>query len=155
YTETFVDGVSMGAHIVSEEVITEVANGVLLVGADVPASPLVPENEIEFDENGNPVNYKQVFRKQVATAYSAKPGSKGASGLPAKIGYVAVRAAMIPYGSELYIKTADGSFVYGYCIAGDTGVGLLQNVIDVDVFFDTYLESCLFGRKTVDIYVLN
>ena len=155
YREVFVDGVSMGVEVVSEEVLSEVANGVVLVGDDVPASPLKPETEIEFDKNGNPVNYKKVFKNQVATAYSAKPGSKGASGLPAKIGYVAVRASMIPYGSELYIKTPDGSFVYGYCIAGDTGVGLLQNVIDVDVFFDTYLESCLFGRKTVDIYVLN
>lgn len=155
YAETFVDGKSTGVELISEEVITPVENGEVLVGDKVAASPLEPETPIELDKNGNPVNYTKVYTNQIATAYSAKSGAKGASGLPAKTGYVAVRASMIPYGSELYIKTPDGSFVYGYCIAGDTGTGLLQNIIDVDVFFDTYLESCLFGRKTVDIYVLN
>ena len=60
----------------------------------------------------------------------------------------------IPYGSKLYITSSDGSFVYGYAIAADTGTGLLNDVIDVDLFYETYTESCLNGRRTVDIYVL-
>ena len=61
---------------------------------------------------------------------------------------------MIPYGSKLYITSADGSFVYGYAIASDTGTGLIDGIIDVDLFYDTYQESLLNGLRTVNIYVL-
>ena len=44
--------------------------------------------------------------------------------------------------------------MYGYAVAADTGIGLLNDVIDVDLFDETYTESCLNGRRTVDIYVL-
>ena len=60
----------------------------------------------------------------------------------------------IPYGSKLYIKSSDGSFVYGYAVAADTGIALMDGRVTVDLYFDTYLESCLFGAKTMDIYVL-
>ena len=69
-------------------------------------------------------------------------------------GYVAVDPTEIPFGSKLYFTSSDGSFVYGYAIAADTGTGLLNDVIDVDLFYETYTESCLNGRRTVDIYVL-
>ena len=45
-------------------------------------------------------------------------------------------------------------FVYGYCIANDTGSSLWEDVIDLDLFYESYLESALNGMRTVDIYVL-
>ena len=60
----------------------------------------------------------------------------------------------IPYGSKLYIATTDNRFVYGCAIAADTGIGLMANVVDVDLFYETYEESVLNGRRIVDIYVL-
>ena len=83
-------------------------------------------------------------------------GSKamGASGQGLSAGYVAVHPGEIPYGTKLYITSADNSFVYGFAIAADTGLGLLGNQIDVDLYYDTYLESCLHGKRNVNIYIL-
>ena len=45
--------------------------------------------------------------------------------------------------------------MYGFAIAADTGLGLLGDVIDVDLYYDTYLESCLNGKRNVNIYLLD
>ena len=37
------------------------------------------------------------------------------------MGNVAVDPRIIPYGSKLFIMSADGKYVYGYGIACDTG----------------------------------
>ena len=70
-------------------------------------------------------------------------------------GTVAVDPSVIPYGTRMYIKTPDGKFIYGYAIANDTGTGMLQGVVDVDLFYDTYLESALNSVRYVDIYLLD
>ena len=75
-------------------------------------------------------------------------------GLMAVEGTVAVDPEVIPYGSRLYIVSSDGSFVYGYAVAADTGTAIMDGIIDVDLFYDTYLESLLNGLRTVNIYVL-
>ena len=90
----------------------------------------------------------------IATGYSARPGARTASGRYAIPGHVAVNPNKIPYGSKLYIATTDNRFVYGCAIAADTGIGLMANVVDVDLFYETYEESVLNGRRIVDIYVL-
>lgn len=36
-------------------------------------------------------------------------------------GHIAVNPKQFPYGTELYIVSLDGKFVYGYCMAADTG----------------------------------
>ena len=77
-----------------------------------------------------------------------------ASGRRADVGHVAVNPNVIPYGSKLYITSADGSFVYGYAIAADTGTGLMNGVVDIDLFYETYLESCLNGVRYLNVYVL-
>lgn len=66
-----------------------------------------------------------------------------------------VHPGEIPYGTRMYITSADNSFVYGFAIAADTGLGLLGDVIDVDLYYDTYLESCLNGKRNVNIYLLD
>lgn len=152
--EKHVDGKLKETNIISEIVTVEPEDQIMLRGAKVPVSPMEAPAGYELDENGIPKNYKTVLTDQIATAYSAKPGMWGASGLPAVTGYVAVDPSVIPYGTRLYIATPDNRFVYGYCIAGDTGTGLVDGIIDVDLMFDSYLESTLFGKKTMNIYIL-
>ena len=89
------------------------------------------------------------------SGYSAKRGAWGASGMRLSPGYVATNPNEIPYGTKMYIASPDGSFVYGYAIAADTGTGLMQDVIDVDLFYDTYTESCLSSHRIVNIYILD
>ena len=50
-------------------------------------------------------------------------------------------------------KTNDGKFVYGYCTAEDTGGAITGNI--VDLYYDTMDECYAFGRRNVNIYILN
>ena len=72
------------------------------------------------DMNGNTVAYSSVVTGS-GTAYTAPAGSLTATGVTAYHGGVAVNPNIIPYGSKLYIVSTDGSFVYGYATAVDTG----------------------------------
>ena len=154
YVQRTVDGVIEEEELVGEAVTKAPVTQKLLVGADVAVSPL--DFDVATDENGIPLNYTRVLTNQVATGYNMRRSNvRGASGMKLSAGYVAVRADEIPYGTRMYITSSDGSFVYGYAIAADTGVGLMQGSIDVDLYYDTYIESCLNGRKTVTIYILD
>lgn len=136
--------------VVTKEPVSEL---VLYGDSSATVSTLETPSNLKLDSNGNPVNYvKKITGK--GTAYSARDGAKTASGRYAIPGHVAVNPNVIPYGSKLYIKSTDGSFVYGYAVAADTGIALMDGRVTVDLFFDTYLESCLFGAKTMEIYVL-
>ena len=147
---TYIDGVLVEEEVLSETVtVSPVAAHVLVGDPDAPVSQLVPSDEIVLDANGNPVSYKYKVTGK-ATAYAAL-------GRPTKLkpGHVAMNLSQFPRGTKLYIKTPDGSFVYGYSVVADTGPAVTNGVCLVDLFFSTYTESCLFGAKTVEIYVLS
>ncbi len=154
YERVLRDGVVVEQTLTEETVLQPSVPQRVLVGTNrAPISPL--DFEWELDENGVPVDYQAVLEKQRAAGYSAKPGAGTACGyLKAAVGHVAVNPKEIPYGSKLYIRSADGRFVYGYAIAADTGTGLMQDIIDVDLFYQTYDESCLNGMRQVEIYIL-
>ncbi len=161
----YIDGELVSKEIISEEIVAPVVDKVVLTGtgtvdAGVPASSVKQISWLEcpdsllLDENGAPLDYSNVLTGK-ATAYSARPGAGTASGRTAMVGYVAVDPKIIPYGTELYIVSTDGKTVYGYAIAADTGTGLLEGVILVDVFMESYEASCDWGAKQVNIYVLD
>jgi len=92
-----------------------------------------------------------------ATAYEAGPRSTGKtpdhpafgithSGLPARVGVVAVDPRVIPLFTLLYVVG------YGFAIAADTGTGVDGN--SIDLFFDTVEECLQFGRRNVRVYVI-
>lgn len=151
YGETTKDGVVQEAELLGENIVLKPTTQIHLVGGDVPVSPYDFGYTIV---NNAPTSYKSVITNAKATGYSAGGNARGASGNSLSAGHVAVNPNLIPYGSKLYITSADGSFVYGYAIASDTGTGLIDGIIDVDLFYDTYLESLLNGLRTVNIYVL-
>ena len=146
--QKLIDGVVVEEEIISEEVTKEPVTERILVGAPgtVCSTFGCP---IELDENGNPVNYKYKVTGK-ATAYSSL-------GRPTRLkqGHVAMDLSLFPRGTKLYIKTADGSFVYGYSSVGDTGTAVCDGRVLVDLFFDNYQESVLFGAKKVEVYVLS
>ena len=152
YVDRIVDGELQERELVNTVVTQDASDELVLIGSDDPVSPL--DFGIELDEKGRPVKYKKVLKNQMCTGYSSKLiGVKGASGMYLHAGYVAVRAKDIPYGTKMYI-TSDTGFVYGFAIAADTGVALMNNVIDVDLFYETYRESAINGRKICDVYIL-
>ena len=154
YKREYTDGEISSEEIIDESIIKNPKDEIILVGkSGTPISDL--DFGYTLDENGIPENYTKVLHNQVATGYSAGGRARGASGMRLFYGYVATDPEEIPYGTHMYITSPDGSFVYGYAIAADTGIGLLDDVIDVDLFYETYLESCLNGRQNVDIYILD
>lgn len=89
-----------------------------------------------------------------ATAYSCE-GYVGHtySGTVARVGAIAVDPSVIPLGTRLYIVTNDGRYIYGYCVAEDTGGSIKGN--KVDLYFDTIAECWQFGVRTCTVYVLD
>ncbi|MEG2678026.1 MAG: 3D domain-containing protein, partial [Oscillospiraceae bacterium] len=96
----------------------------------------------------------RVLQNAVCTAYSFKPGTFGASGMHMFQGFVAVNTNVIPYGSLLYITSPTGKFTYGWAIAADVGEAMMAGYVDIDLFFETYTESALFGKHKMNVYVV-
>lgn len=151
YVQRTVDGVVYEEELEEENILQQPVTQEVLLGAAVAISPLDFGYEIQ---NGVPTQYREVITNAVATGYSARAGARTASGRKAAVGYVAVNPNEIPYGTKLYITSADNKFIYGYAIAADTGTGLLADIVDIDLFYDSYYESCLNGRRIVNIYIL-
>ena len=148
------DGVEISRELISSERTREPVTEVKAVGA------LGGTRMIEKAED---FSYSKVITCN-ATAYDLSfqscgkwPGDPGygitASGTRAKYGTVAVDPRVIPLGTRMYIESADGSFVYGYCVAEDTGGAIKGN--KVDLFFNSYNECMQFGRRNVNVYILD
>lgn len=156
YRDLYIDGEYVESEMLDEVISKEPVSKIVGVGSSLQ----VPYAKLDNDEldkvklvNGIPENYVKVVSGK-ATAYSAHAGSLTASGRYAVVGTVAVNPNVIPYGSELYIVAQNGKRVYGYAIAADTGVGLLDGRVTVDVFMGSYKDSCKWGAVYVDVYVL-
>lgn len=120
-------------------------------GTTAPISELKVPGDIELDENGIPVNYKSVVTGK-ATAYTGDPAT--ASGRTPMPGHIAVDPKEYPYGTEMYVVSADGSYVYGYCIAADTGGFVEMGNTDIDLYMDNEDMCYNWGNRGVKIYVL-
>ena len=114
-------------------------------------SELPSKVRIELDEYGKPTKYKQKIVGSATAYYGGGITSTGQRAMP---GRVAVDPREIPYGSKLYIVSCDGTCVYGYCEASDTGGFIYNSPTVVDLYFNTYDECVRFGRRNVEIYVL-
>lgn len=158
-----IDGVIAESEYLREEIAAAPVNEVKRVGTrsrDVlseykgtisPISELDLPDDIKLDANGIPVNYKykEVVR---STAYTGDPET--ASGRKPMAGHVAVDPNKYPYGTKLFITSADGSYVYGYCIAADTGGFVAMDATDVDLYMNNE-EMCMdWGRRNIAVYVL-
>lgn len=154
--DTVVDGEVISSVVLSER-RTEPVTEIRLVGTTVGMAMSKPPYEIELDELGQPIGYKSLTVGQ-CTAYTNDRGLCGkytSTGRVAAVGVVAVDPRVIPYGTELYIVSADGSVVYGYAIAGDTGGALTSGRVLVDLFMDTYEDCMQFGRRNMNVYILS
>ena len=87
------------------------------------------------------------------TAYSCE-GYTGitATGTVARVGAVAVDPRYIPLGTKMYIVSNDGQYVYGYCVAEDTGSSIKG--YKIDLYFDTVDECWDFGIRNCTAYII-
>lgn len=165
YTEKLVNGVSVEKNVTGTAVITEAINAKQQVGTKLNAptavktsaevksiSVLTPAKAIELDANGNPISFKSKMTVR-ATAYTYT-GNNCATGVAPAPGYIAVNPKVIPYGTKLYIKSPDGSVVYGYAVAADTGGFIRKHPTGVDLFMATRSACVSFGVRNMEIYIL-
>jgi len=130
--------------VVKDEITKKPLDTIIVQGT----YPLMP-----VSSDGQPLGYSRVFTAR-ATAYSAIHGigktytASGRKAVRDPNGYstIAVDPSIIPFGTRLFVEG------YGFAIAADSGTGVLGNTIDV--FFDTYQESCNWAVKYVKVYIL-
>lgn len=163
-TDKYVNGELKETLYNKETVLKEVVNEVKHVGTkqgvtlaafkntDAPISDLKVPADLKLDKNGIPVDYAYCVKGK-ATAYTGDPAT--ASGRKPMPGHIAVDPKEFPYGTELYVVSADGSYVYGYCIAADTGGFVKMGNTDIDLYMDNKDMCYDWGNRNVKIYVLN
>lgn len=162
YTAKVVNGKTVEKKINNTVVLTAAVSTKKIVGTKPQAvttsssvkyiSTLVPKNPIELDKNGNPVKYTKKLKVQ-ATAYTYT-GNNCSTGVAPQPGYIAVNPKVIPYGTKMYIKSSDGRYIYGYAVAADTGGFIKKYPTNVDLFFSSHAACSAFGRRNVEIYIL-
>lgn len=147
------DGIEISRKLLSEETAVQPVDKIISVGTKLEFGSVVPASELKS---------KKVLTMN-ATAYDIgyescgkNPGDPGygitATGIRACYGIVAVDPSVIPLGSKLYITSADGSYVYGYALAADTGGAIKGSRIDL--CYNSRAEALQFGRRNVLVYIL-
>lgn len=166
YEDRYVDGVLSTSKVLSEELLTEPQSALVRVGTKDrpvnvypstipvgrPISEMANPSYLKIGNDGVPTSYSSVINAK-ATAYCI-PGGITSTGKRAQTGYIAVDPKEIPYGTEMYIVSADGRYVYGYCIAADTGSYIYDVDWTVDLFMNSEAQCVNWGRRDVIIYVL-
>lgn len=118
----------------------------------IPMSDMQMPASLTFDQYGVPTNYLYCLEGK-ATAYYGGPGT--ATGQNVHQGCVAVDPRIIPYGTEMWIVSSDGRYIYGYSRAEDTGGFIYYSKGPlVDLYMDTYASCCAWGLRNVKIYIL-
>ena len=151
FRDKYVNGQYTGSEFVITD-ITEPVNEVIERGTAFAEPYSKREGNFTLID-GIPAEYEYVLEGKV-TAYIAD-GEGTYSGRPLVIGSVGVDPDVIPFGSEVYIVSQDGSKVYGYAIASDTG--------DItDIIADAYMgttsehwdDAMNWCAQYCDVYVL-
>jgi uncharacterized protein YabE (DUF348 family) len=125
---------------VCQEVITPAVAEIVEVGTGANVNMLQTSRGF--------VRYKNV-RQMEATAYTLAEGNGDgvtSIGIVPYHGIIAVDPSEIPYGTKVYIPG------YGFAMAGDCGGAINGNRIDL--FMESYNDAIQWGRRTVDMYIL-
>jgi len=153
YTDVYHGGVFKETRVESIEVIEAPVPELKVLGdADASVSKVAHLSDVPL-KDGIPESYEWVIDDATCTAYNYPDGCYGASGMYLKQGFVATDPDVIPYGTLMYI-VGDNGFTYGWAVSADCGTAIFDGIIDIDCFFETYDESCFFGKKYLDVYVV-
>ena len=160
---TYHNGLETGRTVIDSLILTDPVNRIVMRGVDrsvkehdpadlgtASSAPIIEQQQLV---PGTTLEYSEIWDFQ-ATAYYCEPNAWNTTytGTEARVGAIAVDPNFIPLGTRMYIVSADGEYIYGYCVAEDTG-GAIKGKI-VDLYFNTYDECVQFGRRDVKIYVL-
>lgn len=137
YEVVYRDGVEDTRSVKSSKVITQPQNKVVVKGT----------SDLAANRGSNPAG--KTVLKCSATAYSGGWGTSSGR-KPCRVegglSTIAVDPTFIPMGSKVYVEG------YGYAVAADTGTAIKGNKIDV--YFNSYKESCDWGLKQVNVTII-
>lgn len=153
---TYIDGVESERVLLSEEVVTEPVTQVVAVGTGKGSKgskkPIIGDGVI-ITGSGDVLTYthRETFK---ATAYCRTDvgGEYTSTGTVTRVGAIAVDPKVIPYGTRMFIKTQDGSYIYGVATAEDCGGAIKGKRLDL--FYETDAECRRFGIRYCDVYFL-
>lgn len=154
---TYVNGTERSRQVLEETVTSHPVSEVVSVGTGQGEKE---ETELTIGEGlislptGEVLTYTDTATIR-ATAYTqTDPGCTGitATGTNVRRGTVAVDPRYIPYGTRMFIVTANGSYVYGVAVAEDCGGDIKGD--RMDLYFPTYEECREFGRRVCTVYFL-
>lgn len=154
---TYVNGAETDRVILSENVVTEPVEQVVAIGtgdgSKKHGKPLVGDNVL-ITAAGDVLNFthRETFK---ATAYCRTDvgGEVTSTGTVTRVGAIAVDPKVIPYGTEMFILTKDGKYIYGVATAEDCGGSIKGKRLDL--FYETNSECIQFGIRDCDVYFLN
>ena len=149
------NGIQVGRTALAVSTLVTPRSRIVLCGVDRTVrvrESNVPEGGVIEAGTGELLRYSRALRCE-ATAYSCD-GAQGitATGTIARVGAIAVDPRFIPYGTQVYIVTDDGAYVYGPATAEDTGAFTGNRI---DLYFDTTAECWEFGRRMCTVYILD
>lgn len=112
--------------------------------------PVIGDGTITLP-TGEVLTYTGVITSS-ATAYCDK--GRTATGTEARVGAIAVDPRVIPYGTRMFIISADGEYIYGIATAEDCGS--LDHIVGtrIDLHFDTLAECIQFGNRDCFVFFL-
>lgn len=154
---TYVDGVETERTVISSEVTKEAVEELVAVGDEKPSvtpGELYIGDGIIVTPEGDILTYSSTMTVE-ATAYNHNDEGCDmwtATGTHVRWGTVAVDPRLIPYGTQMYIVSDDGEFIYGRSAAEDCG-GAIKG-LRVDLYMPTTAECFQFGRRDCTIYFL-
>ncbi|MBR5089637.1 MAG: G5 domain-containing protein [Ruminiclostridium sp.] len=150
-TDKFINGEPVSSEV-TDTVVTEPVNRVVANGTALNTPYSRREGDYTL-EDGVPTEYEYVLEGKV-TAYYAPEGAGTFSGRPLMLGSVGVDPDVIPFGSELYITSMDGSHVYGYAVASDTGYIKGTGIICDAYMGPTFEDAFQWQAQYCNVYVL-
>lgn len=101
--------------------------------------------------SGEVVSYSRALSCK-AYAY-CEVGGITATGTAPRQGEIAVDPKVIPLGSRVFVITEDGSVVYGFATAEDTGGDIKGNTVDLHYNAESLCRQ--FGVRRVTVFVLD
>lgn len=157
---TYINGMETAREVLTEEVAAEAVSQVVAVGTGKnvrkyqnTAMPVIGNGTITL-ATGEVLTYTsaQTFKATAYTHTDAGCDMITATGTTVRVGTVAVDPRVIPYGTQMFIITNDGQYIYGIATAEDCGGGIKGNRLDL--YFPSYSECVQFGVRNCTVYFI-
>lgn len=158
---TYVNGEQTEREEISAELVRQPVAEQIRVGTGVDPIPITQKDLHIADGvitlgTGEQLFYNEV-RTMLATGYSCEGWAEvgiTATGTVARVGAIAVDPTVIPYGTQMFIMSNDGEYIYGVATAEDCGDPDYIGGNRIDLYFDTVDECIQFGARDCQVYIL-